>query len=65
MRNTVLPDQTVSHRGWTSLKLANKKPKQIAPAMLHIMGISIIAQGVMQVNSPRQLDGQSRFIDYT
>ncbi|ASB89504.1 hypothetical protein S101395_02997 [Bacillus sonorensis] len=25
MRNTVLPDQTVSHREWTSLKLANKK----------------------------------------
>ncbi|WP_458117965.1 XtrA/YqaO family protein [Bacillus sp. PK6-026] len=38
------------------MKLTNKKTEAIAPAMVHNMGTSIIAQGAMQVNRPIVLD---------
>ncbi|MEO2285331.1 hypothetical protein ABGI64_15900, partial [Bacillus licheniformis] len=38
------------------MKLTNKKTEAIAPAMVHNMGTSIIAQGAMQVNRPIELD---------
>lgn len=41
---------------YVPVKLANKKTEAVAPAMVHNMGTSILAQGAMQVISPRQLD---------
>lgn len=41
---------------YAPVKLANKKTEAVAPAMVHTVGTYIIAQGAMQVISPRQLD---------
>ncbi len=61
-----LPDQKL-HRGRTSrhlyapVKQANKQTEAIAPAMVHNMGTSIIAQGAMEMNSPRELNVNQDF----